>query len=83
MERKYVQNALNLVKEYKESVREKLWQVANRSEEVERSLVAEKPEVDKEGGCLKDLRAALRSSVDKPSFEWLIQSKFDFFLIFT
>ncbi len=74
LERQAVENALQLVLQYKQSVREQLWAVANRTEVVTSSLKTAAKTGDGPG-CLQQLRSALAGPLDRPPFEWLLQSK--------
>lgn len=74
LERQAVENALQLVLQYKQSVRERLWAVANRTEVVTSSLKTAAKTGDSPG-CLQQLRSALAGPLDRPPFEWLLQSK--------
>ena len=75
LERQAVENALQLVLQYKQSVRERLWAVANRTEVVTSSSKTATKTGDSPG-CLQQLRSALSGPLDRPPFEWLLQSKY-------
>ena len=77
LERANAQNALDLVKHYKEKLKIKLWEIYNRTQVLPGMGAVNR---SSQNGCFGQLKSALESPVDTVSFEWLLQSMFVFLL---
>ena len=71
LEQSNAKNAFKLVKQFKQHLKTKLWQIYNSTQLLHGSAFVNQ---SSESGCFGQLKTALESPVETASFEWLLQS---------
>lgn len=77
-DRSNAENAIQLVKHFKEHIRRQIWAIYNRTQLAsdESIGIQANESLSKGDGCSAKLKLALESSDNTTAFEWLLQSKF-------